>query len=70
MGVNRGFSGTCGTRGLNRLLKPLMNPRTSTRLSLARVTAPWIVALSAGVSMMRRPGVVTPREMQRFSNAL
>ena len=27
---NRGFNLTCGTRGLNKLLKPLMKPMTST----------------------------------------
>ena len=34
--VNSGFSRTCGTRGLNRLLKPLMKPK---HLDLALVGA-------------------------------
>ena len=29
IGVNRGLRWTCGTRGLKRLLKPLMRPKTS-----------------------------------------
>ena len=45
-----GFRWTCGTRGLNRLLKPLMRPKTSTLSWLARTTAPWMVAFRAGVS--------------------
>ena len=36
IGVKSGLRRTCGTRGLNRLLKPLMKPSTSTRRWLAR----------------------------------
>ena len=50
IGVNSGLRWTCGTRGLNRLLKPLMKPNTSILRWLARATAPWMVALRAGVS--------------------
>ena len=39
-----------GTRGLNRLLNPLMKPSTSIFRWQAWVTAPWMVALRAGVS--------------------
>ena len=48
--VKSGFRWTWGTLGVEQALKPLMNPKTSTRRWLARTTAPWIVALSAGVS--------------------
>src|SRR5258708_30528381 len=37
-------------RGLKRQLKPLIRPTISSLSWLARVTAPWMVALSAGVS--------------------
>ena len=40
IGVNSGLRRTCGTRGLNRLLKPLMKPKTSILRWLARTTAP------------------------------
>ena len=40
MGVNSGLSSRCGTRGLNRLLKPLMKPKTSILRWQARATAP------------------------------
>ena len=62
--VNSGLRWTCGTRGLNRLLKPLMKPMISTLRWLARTTAPWIVALSAGVSP---PAVRMPMRFIRDS---
>src|SRR4051794_18357897 len=62
MSWKSGFRKTCGTRGLVKLLKPLISPTTSIRSWLARTTAPWMVALRAGVSP---PAVRIP---MRFTN--
>ena len=58
-----GSGARAGTRGLKRLLKPLISPKTSTRSWLARTTAPWMVALRAGVSppAVRMPILFTRR---------